>query len=120
MIPTKATMQHRAFPVARTFHSSRKAATRGKVRRVLTFFAAALIFGGLLRLATDRTTVDVASRDLTDGATQAASSQRQRDAEEDRSRDGSGDHDTKAERARDGVDPFDVAIVTMLIKQDRR
>lgn len=99
-------MRYRAFPVAPRPHShAGERPPSRRLRRSLTLFAAALVLGGLIRLATDDTTVEVASGDLSPGPTKAASSERQTEPREGE---------------KEGIDPLDVAIVVTMLRAEQR
>lgn len=68
-------MRYRAFPVAHRNRPRSSQPRQRSIRRTLTLFGAALVFGGLLRLATDDTVAEVATADLSRGPTRAASSE---------------------------------------------
>ncbi len=127
-------MRYRTFPVARPrgtapggasspgAASSRDAAANdkphGKPRRVpWTWLGALFIAGGLLRLATDDTTVEIGSRDLTPGDTLAASSEHEPEPNAD---DAPGDSKQKPKRGPnqpEHLEPIDVALVSLLLNK---
>lgn len=105
-------MRYRAFPVApRPSSNTAEQPPGGRLRRSLTLFGAALVVGGLIRLATDDTTVEVASGDLSDGPTRAASSEKEAEPKEPK----------EAESApRHQIDPMDVAIIVTMLRSEQR
>lgn len=116
MILTATVMRYRSFPVAR--HRNTPLASKGppfwRTPGALTLLGALLVVGGLLRLATDETAVDVASVDLHHGPTRAASSEREAPPT---TTDPAAEPPQVADPGTRGIahpDPIDIAIVTML------
>lgn len=90
----------RYFPVARSHFPPTPKSSRG-LRRALTFFGAALVIGGLIRLATDDSKFEFATGDLGPQPTRAASSEQEADKDDPAA----------------AVDTLDAAIVSMLAER---
>ncbi len=109
-------MRYRSFPVAHLNRSRRAVRQSARLRRGLTLFGGALVLGGLIRLATDDTVAEVATGDLGQGPTLAASSERsaERTQTESPGAAGTAANTNRSERAT----ALDAAIMSMLAEHE--